>query len=145
MAYKEFDQDLFDKNDSKGKKAVAGYLIKIGYKVAEGDRYGVDLICYKDDELAGYVEVEVRHNWKTSFSYSTLHVPYRKHKFFTLDKTTILFATNSDSTQAYWVKDTDILISPIENKPNKYMESELFFVVPLRYCTKVYLPPPHSE
>lgn len=137
--HKPFDSDLYTENDSKGKYAVSEYLRKLGYEVKEGDKYGVDLLCYKDNELAGYVEVEVRHNWQTSFNFSTLHIPYRKHKFFNQNKTTLLFATNKNATQALWVRDTDILISPVENKPNKYMESEMFFVVPLSYCTKVYL------
>jgi hypothetical protein len=66
---KPFSQDLYKDNDSKGKAAVSLYLTKLGYKIIEGDTYGVDLLCYKDDKKVGYVEVEVRHNWINHFNY----------------------------------------------------------------------------
>jgi hypothetical protein len=135
---KPFSEDLFRDNDGKGKKAVSLYLINLGYDVIEGDKYGVDLICLRNEEMVGYAEVEVRHNWVNHFSYSSLHIPYRKKKFFQLELPTILFATNKTASMAFMVHDYDILISPIKNIPNKYLDHELFFDVPLKYCKKVY-------
>jgi hypothetical protein len=136
---KPFSQDLYKENDNKGKKAVSAYLISLGYKVIEGDTYGVDLICYKNELKVGYAEVEVRHNWINHFNYSSLHIPYRKKKFFQLDYPTILFATNKTAGKAFIVNDYDILTSPIKNIPNKYLDQELFFDVPIDLCKRVYL------
>ena len=85
------------------------------------------------------MEVERRHNWQNKFPFETLHIPFRKKKFFTLSKPTILFSVKADLTEALWVDNNTILQCPVERKDNKYMKGEYFFVVPIRVCAKVIL------
>jgi len=126
---KPFSRELHDENDSPAKDAVWRFLFR-DWKldVQEGGQYDVDLVCLRDGEVVGYVEVERRQNDLNRFE--TIHVPYRKKKFFGLDRPTMLFAVNRDLTEAFWVDGDIILQSPVENKVNKYLKSERFFVVP---------------
>ena len=128
---KPFDAQLHEENDAITKDKVADYIrLRWGCSVSEGTQYGVDLVCQKDNTTF-YAEVERRHNWSTVFPFQTVHVPCRKKKFFELDHTTLLFAVRQDLGQALWCNGTDIMVSPIEEKDNKYCEAEPFFVVPL--------------
>lgn len=57
------------------------------------DIYGVDLLVYKDNNLKGYVEVEVRkaNYWNgTKFKFKSLHVPARKYKVLAKPKTLLM-------------------------------------------------------
>jgi hypothetical protein len=135
---KKFSQVLHDENDQPAKDAVWRFLFRDWMlDVEEGDKYGVDLVCSRDGEVVGYVEVERRHNDLNRFE--TIHVPFRKKKFFTLDHQTILFAVNRDFTEAFWVTGDIILQAPVEDKVNKYLKSERFFVVPKAHWKRVKL------
>jgi hypothetical protein len=137
---KPFSRSLHDENDGPAQDAVWRFLFSTwGLDVEEGDTYGVDLVCYRGKEKTGYVEVERRHNWKERFPFDTLHIPYRKKKFFDLDKPTVLFAVKADLTEAFWVDNNTILQCPVERKDNKYMKGEYFFCVPIESCAKVIL------
>ena len=137
---KPFSRELHDENDQPAKDAVWRFLFNAwGLDVEEGDQYGVDLVCARKGETVGFVEVERRHNWQNKFPFETLHIPFRKKKFFTLSKPTILFSVKADLTEALWVDNNTILQCPVERKDNKYMKGEYFFVVPIQVCAKVIL------
>ena len=139
---KPFDQKLHDENDKVAKDAVRD-LIKYrwGLDATEGDKYGVDLIVRDGEAVIGYAEVERRHNWVGKFGFSTVHVPYRKKKFFEMAKETALFAVSQDMTQAMWARGEDILAAPVVKVDNKYLADEPFFDVPVAKWTSVELLP----
>lgn len=129
---KTFSAKQHDKDDRPAKVVVAGFLVQNwGLIVLEGEQYDADLVCYRDGDLKGFVEVERRHNWVEDFPFPTVHVPARKKKFFMLDKPTTLFSVRSDLKKALWCPGEVILSSPIEILKNKHCDSEDFFVVPL--------------
>ena len=138
---KPFSRELHDQNDEPAKNAVWRYLFNNWkVEVEEGDTYGVDLVCFRDREIVGYVEVERRHNWVGDFPFDTVHVPFRKKKFLDLDRPMTLFSVKRDLSQALWCPGEDIKNSPAEVKNNKFMHQEKFFVVPLNKWRKVCLP-----
>lgn len=138
---KPFSKALHDENDEPAKNAVWRYLFNNWkVEVEEGDTYGVDLVCFRDREIVGYVEVERRHNWVGDFPFDSVHVPFRKKKFLDLDRPMTLFSVKRDLSQALWCPGEDIKNSPVEVKSNKFMNQEKFFVVPLNKWRKVCLP-----
>ena len=141
VATKKFDSQLHEENDGPAKDAVMNYIYtRWGKEVEEGGTYDVDVIILENGREVGYAEVERRHNWVSDFPYNTVHVPYRKQKFFTYDLPTLLFSVKADLTQALWCRGDTILQSPVVENPNKYVESgERFFAVPLRLWRLVNL------
>lgn len=138
---KPFSRELHDQNDEPAKNAVWRYLFNNWkVEVEEGDTYGVDLVCFRDREIVGYVEVERRHNWVGDFPFDSVHVPFRKKKFLDLDRPMTLFSVKRDLSQALWCPGEDIKNAPVEVKSNKFMTQEKFFVVPLNKWRKVCLP-----
>ena len=138
--YKPFCRQLHEDNDGPAKEAVCEFLLRDWHLlVEEGGTYGVDLLCFLDGLLVGYVEVERRHNWLDEFPFPTVHVPARKAKFLSLDRPMVLFSVRSDLKQALSCRGEDILASPVETKSNKYMPEEEFFLVPLSRWTRVVL------
>ena len=138
---KPFSKALHDQNDEPAKNAVWRYLFNNwNVEVEEGDTYGVDLVCFRDRKIVGYVEVERRHNWVGDFPFDSVHVPFRKKKFLDLDRPMTLFSVKRDLSQALWCPGEDIKNSPVEVKSNKFMTQEKFFVVPLNKWRKVCLP-----
>jgi hypothetical protein len=137
---KEFSEEQHQQDDRPAKAAVADYLVQNwGVFITEGDTYGVDLYCYRDGKLCGYVEVERRHNWVDDFPFPTVHVPARKSKFFNLDLPTVLFSVRSDLKKALWCPGEIIHSSDVQLLDNKHCEQEDFYVVPLDYWTLVDL------
>lgn len=138
---KPFSRELHDQNDEPAKNAVWRYLFNNWkVEVEEGDTYGVDLVCFRDREIVGYVEVERRHNWVGDFPFDSVHVPFRKKKFLDLDRPMTLFSVKRDLSQALWCPGEDIKNAPVEVKSNKFMTQEKFFIVPLNKWRKVCLP-----
>lgn len=139
---KPFDQTLHDENDKIAKDAVRDFIkYQWSLSAIEGDKYGVDLIVRSGDEVVGYAEVERRHNWVGKFTFQTVHVPFRKKKFFEMAKETALFAVSQDLSQAMWARGEDILSSPIVKLDNRYMKDEPFFDVPVGLWKTVDLLP----
>lgn len=138
---KPFDAQLHEENDVPAKEVVMNYIYtKWGKEVEEGGKYDVDIIIKEWGQEVGFAEVERRHNWVSDFPYQTVHVPYRKHKFFTYDLPTLLFSVKLDLSQALWCRGDTILQSPVVENPNKYVENgEKFFAVPLRLWRLVNL------
>lgn len=139
---KPFDQALYDENDRVAKDAVRDFIkYQWSLDAIEGDKYGVDLIVRSGKDVVGYAEVERRHNWVGKFTFGTVHVPFRKKKFFEMAKETALFAVSQDLSQAMWARGEDILSSPIVKLDNRYMKDEPFFDVPVSLWKTVDLLP----
>ena len=137
---KKFDQSLHDENDGPAKDAVMAY-IKRAWKLdpREGGTYDVDINVYERGALIAHVEVEKRSHWVGDFPFATVNIPIRKRKFFLLDLPTLLFSVKADLTQALYTRGDIILDSQVINNPNKYMDKEQFFSVPIRYWKLVNL------
>jgi hypothetical protein len=134
MQNKKFDQGLHDQYDAIGRDMSKRYFKRYNVDLVDNpDKYGVDLIAYKDDKKVGYVEVEVRNAWDGDrFLHETLNVPYRKRKLLELDMPVYLLSWSSTSDYGFLCKASVILKSEVLEKPNKYLDkSEHFFVVPV--------------
>ena len=139
---KQFSQEQYDQDDAAAKKAVCGYLFKRWKYIplVNKDLYGIDIICYKNGKIAGYVEVERRHSWRGEFTYPTIHVPGRKRKFFENQETTnLIFSVRSDLKKAFWIDGREVLNSPVVFLDNKECDNEDFFDVPIQKWTLVAL------
>jgi len=65
MKYKAFEQNLHDQYDSEGKYTVIQFFKERNIEARENpDKYGVDIILYRNDKIIGFAEVEVRLMWK---------------------------------------------------------------------------------
>ena len=133
MARKPFSQKQHDQDDGPAKEVVAKYISRRWGMVAteNEDQYGVDLLCHKDGKLVGCVEVERRHSWRGVFTFSTVHVPARKRKFFEDQTPSVIFSVRSDLRHAMWTRGQNVLESPVIHIDNKECNDEDFFDVPL--------------
>jgi hypothetical protein len=139
---KPFDQQLFDENDRIAKEAVRDFIkYQWNLEAIEGEKFGVDLVVKDGEKVIGYAEVERRHNWVGKFTFPTVHVPYRKRKFFEQAPETALFAVSQDMSQAMWARGEDILASPIVKVDNRFMADEPFYDVPVDKWKTVELLP----
>jgi len=102
MQIKKFDQALHDKYDPPARKAVIDWVEKTwGLQAKDNpDKYGIDLIVYRDGKQVGYIEVEVR-SWNPC-PFNTIHVPVRKKEMLEQPKS-LFFALTQDLSHAYWV------------------------------------------
>ena len=134
MQNKKFDQALHDQYDAIGRDMSKRYFKRYNVDLVDNpDKYGVDLIAYKNDNKVGYVEVEVRNAWDGErFRHETLNIPHRKRKLLELDMPVYLLSWSSTSDYGFLCKASVILSSEVIEKPNKYMaKSEYFFAVPV--------------
>ena len=135
MKTKKFDKTLHDQYDDIGREVVKNYFSsKLNITAKDNPNiYGVDLILYRDAEVIGYAEVEVRNNWKSdAFPYDTLNVPYRKKKLLDNDKPTFFFSVNCIKTRMFCCKAEDILACEVKENRNKYVkDNEYFYKVPV--------------
>jgi hypothetical protein len=102
MQIKKFDQALHDKYDPPARAAVikwAGKEWKLQV-IDNPDKYGVDLIAYRDGIQVGFIEVEVR-SWNPC-PFNTIHVPVRKKHMLEVPNT-LFFALTKDLSHAYWI------------------------------------------
>jgi len=102
MQIKKFDQELHDKYDPPARAAVAAWMnMKWGVEAKDNpDKYGIDLIVYKNGKQVGFAEVEVR-QWNPC-PFPTIHVPVRKKHMIEVPKT-LFFALTQDMRHAYWI------------------------------------------
>lgn len=131
--HKKFDKDLHDKYDREKKVAIE-YFKKLGMYAYENPRkFEVDVIVEDKNNNNFYCEVEVKRLWKGEyFKFPDIQVLYRKKKYFTLDKPTVLMMFNEEITHALFLKSQDILESPKKEISNRYVKKgEFFFIVPL--------------
>lgn len=69
-----FNKDSYDKYDELA-RSLAKQLFK-RYEVElrdNSDKYGVDLLAYRNDVLVGYVEVEIKRTWHGLFQYTYIN------------------------------------------------------------------------
>jgi len=144
MKSKPFNQELYDIHDKATKEKVARWIgWWDGCEVREGTQYGVDLECYRGAELYSLVEVESR-EFGGRCPYETIHVPYRKSKFYRSAIPTYLFAVDFEGNWGYFATMLSIVLSPLKEVKNKYMsEKEYFYDVPIDkfYEIEINTPP----
>ena len=131
---KPFDKDLFEKYDKLGRDVVKRHFEKLNMQAQDNpDRYGVDLLVYRDEKIVSCAEVEVRLSWNSDeFPFDSLNVPSRKKKLLTNQVPTLFFSINKPLTRMFWCPSTVVLNSPLEEVKNKYVDKdEYFYKVPL--------------
>lgn len=130
---KRFDKKLFDDNDAICRKKVKSLFKNSGLKILDNtQRFGVDLLIYKDEEHVGNIELERRKGVfeGSKFKYDTINYPGRKEKFLSLELPTYFISFSEDLKNFLVVKDKDIKKSPKEEVRNKYVfNNELFYKV----------------
>lgn len=130
---KKFDKSLYDKYDAAAKTKLAEIFKGLQWQVkVSPKKMDVDFEVYKDGELVGYLETEVKLNWNTApFPYSDVQWPERKWKYCSLGKPTIFMMFNHDLSEYLTAMGTDLLSSKLEMVRNKYIPyGENFFKVP---------------
>ena len=135
MATKPFDPNLLRENDKKARNWVRSVLPE-GYTAVDNpDKYGVDLLIYKNGEHIFNIEPEVKKVWKApeEFPWKDVQIPIRKSKMAHLDKPTLFFIFRNDGEKYFCVWDRVMNCAEIKMVPNKYVRSgELFFCVRLK-------------
>ena len=131
---KPFDVQLFKENDERARSLLKkAFKDNYNYRCEDNeDVYGPDLKVWNPNGFfIGYAEVEIKQFWKNKdFPSLTMHIPERKRKF--LKHNDIVFCVlSADGTQGCWVEGDDLATCAIINKPNKYMENEKFFEIPI--------------
>jgi len=129
MKIKVFEQDLHDKYDPPARAAVARWMYYAwGFDAIDNpDKYGVDLIIYKNWIEVGFAEVEVR-SWHNECPFTTIHVPVRKTHMLEKEKT-IFFALTQDMNYAYWIVGSKCLVFPTWRMTDE-TKDELYYDVP---------------
>lgn len=145
MAYKPFDQRLHDLCDPPARAAVTEWVKVVwGLTCIENpDKYAVDLIVYRKDQICGYIEVEVRDWGQKLCPYTSIHIARRKTKLFSNVRGTLIFVVTRDFENAYWCRAEDVKHSPLVEVPNRSVASgEYFYDVPIEHFRYVYLDQP---
>ena len=135
MTTKKFSPSLHNKYDNFGREIVKKFVKDTWNLEAKDnpDQYGIDLVIYKGEKKVGYAEVEVRTNWKSlNFPFDELNVPSRKGKLFNNDLPSLFFSVNEPGTALMFCSDSIILSSRTENSPNKYLDNERFYKIPIK-------------
>jgi len=141
MEYKKFNQELHDRCDPPARQAVTDWVaMKWGLICKENpDKYAVDLIVYRKDQICGYIEVETRDWGVRHCPYDTIHIAQRKEKLFT-NPGTLIFVTTRDFENAYWCTAEDVKGSPLIEVPNRAVKRhEYFYDVPIELFKYVTL------
>lgn len=135
---KKFSQKLHTENDLPARRA---FIRKINedslmYHARESsDKYAIDIEIYNKytDKFYCYVELEARPSWAADrdFEYKTVHIPYRKKKFFQHDKIVKYVVMNNDFTGCLMVDSADIVTSNVIYIDTKYTINEKFYDVNL--------------
>jgi hypothetical protein len=132
---KRFDKELFNLYDRKARNIAKRYFAKQGIEAKDNpDKYGVDLLIYKEQQLIGYCECEVKAVWKEDqFPYGSVQIPERKAAYVYKNKLPVMFLmVNAKANRFLTVDGKDILTSPLREVSNIYLrKEELFFQVPL--------------
>ena len=135
IAYKPFNQAVFDECDPVSRTKVIEWLKRVHHLDAIGNpnMFGVDLVVFDRFVPKWYVEVEMR-LWRENLHhcpYPTIHVPLRKNKLFDNDLPTFMCVVNHYQKWAYWINSERIMESPvIEVKNRAVAKDEYFYDVP---------------
>jgi len=136
---KEFDEEAFEKNDPRARRATKEYIESKGYRVIDNpDKYDADLECYKHERLRFYAECEIKKGWKgVGFPFKTVHFGVRKMKYVIIKQETVLFFMwNIALTAGLYVAGIRVIESPTIEVPNKKVaRGELFHDVPVAMVT----------
>ena len=135
MVNKQFDPELFKKNDKAAKDAarkIFKNLKDFELKLSES-KFAVDFLVYKNGEHFCNLEVEIKRVWKDKeFKYDTVQFPERKRKFTVLEKPTLFLMFNDKLTSYLVVHGKYLVDSSLKEVHNKYVRAgELFFQVPI--------------
>ena len=153
---KTFDKDCFLRNDKLAKDAT-----KIAFKDFDvrdnPDRYGVDLLLYKNNEHIGYVECERAESyWNyegpfkghlSELGERVVRFPSRKAHFLSKDKSFFFLIVNSLSTDVlivardtlkdnYWKED---------DKSRYGKEGDYFLCLPINLCRQISIKSRYNE
>jgi hypothetical protein len=144
MTTKTFDQNLYNKYDSKARQAAKKFINKKhpNLRVVDNpNKYGIDLLLYdSENKLVGEVEVETKVSWVgrilPDFYKGIVNVPSRKYSILNKDKVHY-FLFNSDYTRVLVAIGKEITKCPKEEVINKYVPNgELFYKVPTSLVLK---------
>jgi len=134
--YKPFNQNTFDKNDTKAKNAALGVLnLTEPFWYVNPDQYGPDLT-----DGFEFIEVEVKYHWTGSiFQFDTLHLPERKKKWRHLPIE--YWILNREATHALVVDASNVKDEYLRDVPNWRFPNggEYFFKVPSGDCRLIQL------
>ena len=127
---KPFDKDLFEKYDEAARAATTPFISGQGWQVQDHpDVYAHDLLATKDG-ITLFVECEVKALWKSGeFPFPSVQLPARKRKFFHPNAIFFIWRKDLGDAVYFWARDIDDLETV--QVPNKYMQDEYFFQVPL--------------
>ena len=135
MRRKHFDKELYAMYDAKAKEYTRNEFEDLhgGWVVEDHPlKTKVDLIVKKDDEIAFYVECEIKTALDKPFEYETLQLPQRKEKFCGLDKPTLFMLFSTDGSSYFCVWDRHVSGSTLAEVSNRYMKfGEYFFQIPV--------------
>lgn len=130
-----FIQKNFDENDARARAKAKTILIKHYDKVEDNpDVYDIDLLCYRNNKIVAYVEVEVKNLWQgQNFPYPDINALTRKEKYYKAHPDNcILILFNGSLTSCFLMNGKTILASPKVEVPNRrHASGEYFFKVPI--------------
>jgi hypothetical protein len=133
---KRFDAALYAENDKRARDAVKALLPELDIRDNIRKR-GVDMLVHDSNGKHVFnIETEIKKTWIDNFKFKDVNFPERKKKYAELDLPTFFIMFNNDLSQFLVVCGEDLLTSPLEIVPNRYISyGEKFFKVPL---TKVH-------
>lgn len=137
---KRFDKKLFDKTDKPAKEAIKRLFKGFkGWSVKDNEnRYGVDLLVFKDGVHVCNIETEMKLVWKgDDFPYDSLHIPERKKRYKDLEVPTLFVVFNSDCSNFLVIFGYDLYNAKLVEVPNKYVfRGEKFYNVNIKKTIK---------
>jgi hypothetical protein len=130
---KKFNNNLHKTYDELGRVWAINLFKRYGLDLKNNpNKYGVDLLAYRENKLVGNVEVEVRDSWDGIFKFEDLNIPARKQKLLTNKLKSVLVAFNKNGSMCFICKDDVVLSSPLVEVKNKYVpKGEMFYKVKL--------------
>lgn len=138
---KRFSKRLYNQNDSQAKDICKEFWANREIELRDNpNRYGPDLLMFKDNEQIGMVECEIKRVWKgKDFPWPTIQFPERKAKYIdAADGKIIFFMLNNECTHAVIVEGNDLITSEKKEVSNIYVrKGEYFYQVPVEKAVLV--------
>ena len=110
-----FDKQSYNQNDGRAKKAMVDYLKSLSFEDIEAkEDFYFDVSAKKDKNY--FFEVEIKNQWGSSWnpSWKEVRIPERKSRLMKRkekdypDHDLYFVIFNTDCTQAWFIKDTDV-------------------------------------
>ena len=131
---KKFDRTLYELADKTARDITKPLIKRLFQFDCEDnpDKYGVDLLAYKDGTLVNFVECELSGVWDNEpFPYEFVRLPERKGKFTNLMRPTYFVMINRTRTKAIVYSSDKVKISSLREVSNFYNRTgEFFFHIP---------------